>query len=79
MRSVVYKSLRKADTYIFLRGDEAFDSIPDELRATLGQLVKVMALELGSDRKLARAEAVVVMAALEERGYYLQLPPLPEA
>lgn len=75
MQCVVYKSLLKPDTYVFLRSEDAFELIPAPLRETLGQLVRVMDLQLSADRKLARVDAADVMSALETRGYFLQMPP----
>ena len=34
-----------------------------------------MTLLLSPDRKLARAEAAVVLDAIEQQGFYLQMPP----
>jgi len=76
MHCVVYKSLLKPDTYLFLRDDDAIDSMPAGLRETLGRLAKVMDLELTPQRKLARADTTDVMAALQAQGYYLQMPPV---
>lgn len=75
MQCVVYKSLLKPDTYVFLHSEDAFELIPAPLRETLGQLVRVMDLQLSADRKLARVDAADVMSALETRGYFLQMPP----
>jgi len=75
MQCVVYKSLLKPDTYVFLRSEDAFELIPPPLRETLGRLAKIMDLQLTADRKLARADATEVMSALETRGYFLQMPP----
>lgn len=71
----IYKSLRKADAYLYLRDKDAFGIVPDSVRAPLGELSFVMTLELGPGRKLARADAAVVRSNLVERGYYLQVPP----
>ena len=75
MQCVIYKSLLKPDTYVFLREEDAFEPIPTPLREALGRLIKIMDLQLTSDRKLARVDAAEVMSALETRGYFLQMPP----
>ncbi|MBO9664494.1 YcgL domain-containing protein [Dokdonella sp.] len=71
----VYKSLRKADTYVYLRARDDFAALPAELAQALGKLVFVLQLELTSERKLAREEASVVLEHLAERGFHLQMPP----
>ncbi len=75
MHCVVYKSLLKPETYVFLHTEDAFESIPLPLRETLGRLIKIMNLHLMPERKLARVDAVEVMSALETRGYFIQMPP----
>lgn len=71
----VYKSLRRRDTYVYLREQGDFSVLPQDLAATLGDLVFVLQLELTPERKLARELAPVVLEHLAERGYHLQLPP----
>ncbi|MEO6171775.1 MAG: YcgL domain-containing protein, partial [Arenimonas sp.] len=52
-----------------------FTLVPDVVREPLGALEFVMSLEIGENRVLARANAVVVRLNLTERGFYLQVPP----
>jgi uncharacterized protein YcgL (UPF0745 family) len=75
MQCFVYKSLRKADTYVFFAKRDGFDVLPAPIAETLGKLVWVMDLELTPERKLAREDAAVVIANIERRGFHLQLPP----
>lgn len=79
MQAYVYKSQRKADTYVYLASRDDFESLPDVLRASLGKLELVLEVSLTPDRKLARADATVVRANLAGQGYHLQFPPLNEA
>ena len=74
MQAFVYKSLRKPDTYLYLRERDAFALLPDAVRAPLGQLEFVMELVLGPGRKLARADAELVRRNLAAHGFYLQFP-----
>ena len=78
MQAFVYKSLKKADTYVYLAGREDFDRIPEPLRAELGTLRFVLELTLGPGRRLAREDAGVVRANLATRGFHLQMPPRAE-
>ena len=75
MQCFVYKSLRKADTYVFLAKRDGFDVLPAPIAETLGKLVWVMDLDLTPERKLASEDAAVVIANVERRGFHLQLPP----
>lgn len=74
MHAYVYKSLRKPDTYLYLRERDAFALLPDAVRLPLGELLFVMDFALHAERKLARANAQVVMANLSARGFHLQAP-----
>ncbi len=75
MQCSVYKSLAKADTYLYLRQRDGFDVLPEPLRQRLGALEWVMDLDLHPERRLARESAPVVLQALETLGFHLQLPP----
>jgi uncharacterized protein YcgL (UPF0745 family) len=71
----VYRSEKKAETYLYLADHLPFDELPTELREQFGEATFVLSLELSADRELARVEVTRVLASLEETGYYLQLPP----
>ncbi len=73
----VFKGARKADTYLYVAQDEGLERVPEALLKQMGELSSVMLLKLSAERKLARVEAADVLAAIEEQGYYLQMPPPP--
>ncbi|GAP65324.1 YcgL domain-containing protein DSC_00375 [Mizugakiibacter sediminis] len=75
MQAFVYKSLAKADTYVYLRERDGFGALPAALAQMLGELRFVLAVELTAGRKLAREDAATVRANLGARGWHLQLPP----
>lgn len=75
MHSFIYKSLRKTDTYVYLRERDGFDALPASLRETLGALVFVLEIELSPERRLAREDPLTVIGNLERRGFHLQMPP----
>ncbi|SIQ37638.1 hypothetical protein SAMN05421546_1219 [Solilutibacter tolerans] len=75
MLAYVYKSQKRADTYVFLADRDDFARLPESLRTQLGALTFVMELELTPDRKLARENAAEVMQNLGARGFHLQFPP----
>ena len=72
----IYRSSNRAETYVYLPKADEFTSLPKDLLKAMGRLELVMEIELYPGRKLARAKAEAVLTALEERGYYLQMPPL---
>lgn len=71
----IYRSEKKTDTYLYLDENLEFSDLPEELRKSFGEPHFVMRLELDAGLKLARVAAENVLAALEENGFYLQLPP----
>jgi uncharacterized protein YcgL (UPF0745 family) len=75
MHAYVYKSLRQADTYVFLSARDDFARLPSPLRTQLGNLQFVLEVALTSERKLARADADVVRKNLTDRGFHVQFPP----
>jgi uncharacterized protein YcgL (UPF0745 family) len=75
MKGYVYKSQRKADTFVYLSERDGFGVLPAPIAKLLGALNFVLELELEPARKLARADPARVIAALLASGYYLQLPP----
>lgn len=75
MRCYVYKSARRADTYVYLRERDGFALMPESLRQGLGSLLFVLELDLSPERRLAQADVTVVMANLSGPGFHLQVPP----
>jgi uncharacterized protein YcgL (UPF0745 family) len=75
MQCFVYKSTRKADTYVYLRARDDFALLPAAISEPLGPLTFVMQFELTAERKLARESAALVISNLHACGFHLQLPP----
>jgi uncharacterized protein YcgL (UPF0745 family) len=75
MHAFVYKSQRKADTYVYLRERDGFGLIPEPLRNSLGALAFVLELEFTPERRLAREDITVVRSNLLALGFHLQFPP----
>jgi uncharacterized protein YcgL (UPF0745 family) len=78
MQAYVYKSLRKADTYVYLSVRDDFARLPEPLRLQLGNLQFVLEVALTPGRSLAREDVDVVRANLSQRGFHLQFPPTVE-
>ena len=75
MHAYVYKSQRKADTYVYLAARDDFARLPEPLRLQLGTLAFVLEVALTPDRKLAQEDPAVVRATLATRGFHVQFPP----
>jgi len=75
MLAFVYKSLKKADTYLYLAARDDFERLPEPLRTQVGRLEFVLEVDLVPGRKLAREDAGVVRENLAVRGFHLQFPP----
>jgi uncharacterized protein YcgL (UPF0745 family) len=71
----IYRSDRKAETYLYLANDCEFGDLPAELQQSFGEPAFVMQLVISPDRKLARVDVESVLENLKKDGFYLQLPP----
>ncbi len=54
---------------------DPFTVIPQTLQRAFGRLTPVMTLTLSEQQSLARVRVAEVMAALAEKGFYVQMPP----
>ena len=75
----VYKGTRKHELYLYVDRSEGLSRVPDEVQGIMGTLSEVMTFRLDEARRLARADAAQVLQDIRDKGYYLQLPPVPEA
>jgi hypothetical protein len=72
----IYKASRRAETYLYVPGEEDFQRVPEDLLTALGTLELVMRIELDEQRRLARVDAEEVMKSVSRAGYFLQLAPI---
>ena len=75
MICAVYKSSKKADTYLYLCRRDDFSCVPAELMTLFGKPQFVMLLPLDSRERLALVDKPKLLEALQQQGYFLQLPP----
>ena len=52
-----------------------FTAVPAPLLEALGEVEKVMDIQLTPERKLARGNAIQIINDLKATGFHLQLPP----
>ncbi len=75
MICAIYKSSRKADTYLYLPKRDDFSKVPQPLMEVFGTPQFVMILPMAKIKQLANADLAKVTQELADKGYYLQLPP----
>jgi uncharacterized protein YcgL (UPF0745 family) len=75
MQCFIYKSLKKEELYLYLRKKDDFSEIPEPLYNSLGQIEFVMELEITPERKLAREDVNKVLSSLQDKGFFVQMPP----
>lgn len=71
----IFRSSRKEETYLYVDKARGVEDVPEVLMKQFGEPESVMTIVLTPERKLARADVGEVLAAIEEQGYYLQMPP----
>lgn len=71
----VFRSAKKQEMYLYVDKSRGVEDVPDALLAQFGELAPVMTLLLTPERKLARADTEVVLANIQDQGFYLQMPP----
>ncbi len=77
--AAVYKSSKKADTYLYICKKGDFSEVPEALMKHFGIPKFVMPLPLPCPKPLKGVDETKLMVALEEQGFYLQLPPAQES
>lgn len=75
MLCAVYRSKKKPGMFLYVPKQEQFEDIPDALMAQFGQPELVMVVALDKRQTLAGVAVNNVREAMEEKGFYLQLPP----
>ena len=71
----IYKSPKKDEMYIYVSKHDGLKKVPDALLEMFGTPVHVMDLLLKPGKELARVDAEKVVSEIQEKGFYLQMPP----
>ena len=72
----IYKSKKDEELYVYVDKTQGLQRVPSQLVEKINTKKSVMSLLLSAERKLARADVAKVMADIQEKGFYLQMPPL---
>ncbi|ACS85795.1 YcgL domain-containing protein [Musicola paradisiaca] len=78
MYCVIYRSPKRDQTYLYVEKKDDFSRVPEELMKSFGTPKLVMLLPLDGSKKLVGADSEKVKQHIEEKGFYLQVPPPPE-
>ncbi|MDC2888474.1 YcgL domain-containing protein [Psychrosphaera algicola] len=71
----VYKSSKKAETFLYVEKADDFSRVPEPLMAIMGPPTLVMTMDLDKRQKLGQADLTRVKNEIQENGFYLQIPP----
>jgi uncharacterized protein YcgL (UPF0745 family) len=69
----IYRSSRKADTFLYLAEKDDFSILPESLLSVFGDPEFSFSFELTTDKKLAKEDTTEVLESLKSQGYHLQL------
>lgn len=70
----VFKSRKKAGAYVYVEKKHGLSKVPAPLLELLGECQPAMVLLLQEGKKLAVADVADVLKAVNEQGFYLQMP-----
>jgi uncharacterized protein YcgL (UPF0745 family) len=76
MLCTIYKSTKKDGAYLYVEKRDDFSRVPDALMSMFGKPILSMVMNL-EGKKLVRVDIDKVKSALENEGFFLQLPPPP--
>lgn len=71
----VYKSPKQDEMFLYVPKATGLGQVPPELLAMFGAPAHVMDIPLKPGRELARVSQERLRGELQEKGFYLQMPP----
>ena len=75
----IFKSNKTAEMYLYVDHKRGLRAVPAELLANFGQAKSIMIIPLLKDRILSRVDVHNVLQSINNEGYFLQMPPHPDA
>ncbi len=78
MLCAVYKSLKKADTFLYVEKRDDFSKVPKGLLETFGTPIFVILINTEKKTSVAGLAQSDFIRKFEENKFYLQLPPKTE-
>ncbi len=74
----IYRSRKKEGLYLYVSRKHGLECVPEHLLQLFGRPELATTLLLTAEKKLARVDVERVLQAMEEPGYFLQMPPQAE-
>ncbi|MAK90197.1 MAG: hypothetical protein CMI13_03035 [Oleibacter sp.] len=74
----IYKSRKKDEAYLYVSRKDGLTKVPEELYEIFGKPELAMTIIITPDKKLARTDGSKVLEGIDEKGFYLQMPPAKE-
>lgn len=71
----IYRSSKNSETYLYVIKKSGLKELPEALMQLFGKPIHVMDMLLTEEKKLARTSGEKVLAELDSKGFYLQMPP----
>lgn len=71
----IYRSPKKEGMYLYVDKAQDLASVPEALLKQFGKPEHAMVLVLHPERELARVDVKQVLSDIDEKGFFLQLPP----
>lgn len=72
----VYRSSTRDQLYLYVEKKDSLSRVPEALLQRFGKPELAMTLMLEESTRLATTTPQKVMEAIQEQGYYLQMPPI---
>ena len=71
----IFKSKKKSGYYIFVEDPDKLATLPHDIAQILGPLEFVMNISLDEETRFALSDAETIISAINQHGFYVQLPP----
>lgn len=78
MLIAVYRTNKKSGMYLYVPNKDDFSAVPEVLMQKFGHPQLVMLLPIQKREALAGVDKEKLIAAMEDPGFYLQMPPKEE-
>ena len=78
MLIAVYKTAKKEGMYLYVPKKDDFSAVPEALMSRFGQPQLVMMLPVHKREVLGGVDKQKLLEAMDEPGFYLQMPPKEE-
>ncbi|EXJ12844.1 MULTISPECIES: YcgL domain-containing protein [Nitrincola] len=71
----IYRSSRKDEMYLYVDKRDGLKKVPEVLLDKFGKAQHVMDMPMTTQRQLARVDVNDVLSSIQDKGFFLQMPP----